>query len=83
MLKLKPCLTLRSWFSFTDTFMDEETAEFEIGKRHLATIMGADPDLFTQEDIDVWSHTVSIHGNSLILIVNWKISHKFFNFHKW
>lgn len=35
--------------------MEEEIAEFEIGKRHLASIMGADPDMFTQEDIDVWN----------------------------
>ena len=36
-----------------DTFMAEEIAEFEIGKRHLANIMGADPDTFSQEDINV------------------------------
>ena len=33
--------------------MQEEIAEFEIGKRHLANIMGQDPDMFQQEDIDV------------------------------
>lgn len=38
---------------FADTFMSDEIAEFEIGKRHLANIMGADPDNFSQEDIDV------------------------------
>ena len=39
--------------SISDEFMQSELAEFEIGKRHLANIMGADPDDFTQEDIDV------------------------------
>ncbi len=33
--------------------MSKEIAEYEIGKRHLANIMGVDPDNFTQEDIDV------------------------------
>merc|ERR1712179_194312 len=33
-------------------FMKEQIAEFEIGKRHLANMMGEDPETFTQEDID-------------------------------
>ena len=33
--------------------MNEEIAEYEIGKRHLANIMGEDVDSFTQDDIDV------------------------------
>lgn len=33
--------------------MNEQVAEYEIGKRHLAHIMGKDPDNFEQEDIDV------------------------------
>ena len=33
--------------------MQEEIAEYEIGKRHLAHIMGEDPDTFAQHDIDV------------------------------
>jgi len=37
----------------SDAFISGEISEFEIGKRHLASIMGVDPDLFTQEDIDV------------------------------
>ncbi|KAL5274096.1 MRPS9 family protein [Megaselia abdita] len=35
-----------------DNFMKAQTIEFQIGKRHLANIMGADPENFTQEDID-------------------------------
>jgi small subunit ribosomal protein S9 len=35
-----------------NTFMNEEIAEFEIVKRHLANIMGADPDTLYQEDIN-------------------------------
>lgn len=38
---------------FTDAFMKEEVAEYEIGKRHLANIMGEDPNTFSQEDVDV------------------------------
>ena len=33
--------------------MEEKMQEFKIGKRHLANIMGADPENFTQQDIDV------------------------------
>lgn len=36
-----------------DTFMKAQTLEFQIGKRHLANMMGADPETFTQEQIDV------------------------------
>lgn len=33
--------------------MKEQKSDFEIGKRHLANMMGYDPEAFTQEDIDV------------------------------
>lgn len=33
-----------------DTFMSEQIAEYEIGRRHLANIMGEDPETFTDED---------------------------------
>lgn len=36
-----------------DEFMKTQNLEFQIGKRHLANMMGADPETFTQEDIDV------------------------------
>lgn len=36
-----------------DKFMKQQELEFQIGKRHLANMMGADPENFTQEDIDV------------------------------
>lgn len=36
-----------------DTFMKTQTIEYQIGKRHLANMMGADPETFTQADIDV------------------------------
>ena len=35
------------------TFMEKEVDEYQIGKRHLAMIIGADPDHFRQDDIDV------------------------------
>ena len=44
--------------------MAEEIAEYEIGKRHVANIMGLDPETITQEDIDVSQMVwVSWHGN--------------------
>jgi len=38
---------------FLDKFMSEEIADYEIGKRHLANIMGLDPETISQQDIDV------------------------------
>lgn len=38
---------------FTQEFIDKQVDEFEIGKRHLANMMGEDSETFTQEDIDV------------------------------
>jgi len=35
-----------------DEFMKVRDEEFRIGKRHLANMMGEDPETFTQEDID-------------------------------
>ncbi|XP_055377444.1 28S ribosomal protein S9, mitochondrial [Condylostylus longicornis] len=35
-----------------DEFMKAQTLEYQIGKRHLANMMGEDPETFTQEDID-------------------------------
>ena len=34
-------------------FIKKQIEEFNIGKRHLANMMGEDPETFTQEDIDV------------------------------
>jgi len=33
--------------------MSDEIADYEIGKRHVANIMGLDPETISQEDIDV------------------------------
>ncbi|XP_037942873.1 28S ribosomal protein S9, mitochondrial [Teleopsis dalmanni] len=35
-----------------DDFMKTQNLEYQIGKRHLANMMGEDPESFTQEDID-------------------------------
>jgi len=35
-----------------DIFISKERAEFDLGKQHLANMMGYDPDSMTQEDID-------------------------------
>jgi len=36
-----------------DEFMKTENLEYQIGKRHLANMMGEDPEMFTQNDVDV------------------------------
>jgi len=38
---------------FSDEFMVQQTHEYNVGKRHLANMMGVDPETFTQKDIDV------------------------------
>ncbi|KAK9700481.1 hypothetical protein QE152_g31195 [Popillia japonica] len=35
-----------------DEFMKQQNYEFQVGKRHLANMMGEDPETFTQQDID-------------------------------
>ncbi|XP_012678757.1 28S ribosomal protein S9, mitochondrial [Clupea harengus] len=37
---------------FTEEFIKQQVEEFNIGKRHLANMMGEDPETFTQQDID-------------------------------
>lgn len=39
--------------TYTVDFIKKQIEEFNIGKRHLANMMGEDPENFTQEDIDV------------------------------
>lgn len=38
---------------YTEEFIKKQIEEFNLGKRHLANMMGEDPETFTQEDIDV------------------------------
>lgn len=38
---------------FIDEFIKKEKKEYEIGKRHLANMMGMNPEEFTQEDVNV------------------------------
>ena len=38
---------------YTLEFVQKQVEEFNVGKRHLANMMGEDPENFTQEDIDV------------------------------
>lgn len=33
--------------------MEKEREEFRTGKRHLANMMGSDPETFSQQEIDV------------------------------
>ncbi|XP_035006522.1 28S ribosomal protein S9, mitochondrial [Hippoglossus stenolepis] len=37
---------------FTAEFIEKQVEEFNIGKRHLANMMGEDPENFCQEDVD-------------------------------
>ncbi|NXO02721.1 RT09 protein, partial [Rhinopomastus cyanomelas] len=37
---------------YTDEFIKKQIEEFNLGKRHLANMMGEDPETFTQEDIN-------------------------------
>lgn len=38
---------------FSEEYIKKQIDEFNIGKRHLANMMGEDPETFMQEDIDV------------------------------
>ncbi|XP_007532005.1 small ribosomal subunit protein uS9m [Erinaceus europaeus] len=38
--------------AYTMDFIKKQIEEFNLGKRHLANMMGEDPETFTQEDID-------------------------------
>ena len=57
-------------FFFTEEFMRKQVHEFEIGKRHLANMMGEDPEHFTQEDVDVSNG----HLSSLQLAWNFRMA---------
>lgn len=35
-----------------NNFMEQQSHEYNVGKRHLANMMGVDPETFTQKDID-------------------------------
>uniref|UniRef100_A0A2D4FNI9 Small ribosomal subunit protein uS9m n=1 Tax=Micrurus corallinus TaxID=54390 RepID=A0A2D4FNI9_MICCO len=37
---------------YTESFIKKQIEEFNLGKRHLANMMGEDPESFAQEDID-------------------------------
>lgn len=40
--------------------MKKELFEYELGKRHLANMMGEDPECFTQADINVRNYIKKI-----------------------
>lgn len=46
-----------------DDFMHTQNLEYQIGKRHLANMMGEDPEMFTQEDVDVRTYKLNIKKN--------------------
>ncbi|KAM4602199.1 uncharacterized protein ACJ7VT_020174 [Polymixia lowei] len=45
---------------FTMEFIQQQVEEYNIGKRHLANMMGEDPENFTQEDVDVLLLTAAL-----------------------
>lgn len=47
--------------------MKKEIEEFELGKRHLANMMGVDANSMTQADIDVNLEYVAVYNLSCIL----------------
>jgi hypothetical protein len=58
-----------------DEFMKEQLLQYNIGTRHLANMMGEDPDTFTQEDVDVSTQKVTgyiciCYNKVLIIVVN-------------
>lgn len=46
-------INIRNYCSFIDEFLRRESKEYEIGKRHLANMMGQPADTFTQKDVNV------------------------------
>lgn len=50
---------------FTQEFINKQVEDFEVGKRHLANMMGEDPETFTQEDIDVSYLTALFYSLSM------------------
>lgn len=57
-------------FNFVDEFMKKEIVEYEIGKRHLANMMGEDPECFTQADIDVCNYILKNH----VMLINCSVN---------
>ena len=49
----RQCTFISSVFCFAEAMLAEHEAEFELGRRYLANMMGANPENFTQEEIDV------------------------------
>jgi len=45
-------------FFCTDKFMKDEEEEFVFGRRHLANMMGKDPETFTQRDVEVYCYLI-------------------------
>lgn len=59
-----------------DEFMKTQDLEFQIGKRHLANMMGADAETFTQEDINVsiWNDRWVTFNNQMSLLGSHRLS---------
>ena len=60
---------------FLEKVLDEKIHEYEVGRRHLAKIMGEDPENFSQEKIDVSEidYTTSISYCQLFSIGRFKL----------
>lgn len=53
--------------SFIEELMKTELQAYERGKRHLASMMGEDPENFTQEDIDVSRNSLTSYDFFMIV----------------
>jgi hypothetical protein len=64
-----------------DEFMKEQLHQYNVGKRHLANMMGEDPETFTQEDVDVRTPDVTVLVRNIkILIIDVNLRYMFNNF---
>lgn len=50
-------------------FIAEKTYEFQIGKRHLANMMGENPETFTQEDVNVENFKLLVAQSLMLLLL--------------
>ena len=51
-----------------DDFMKTQLQDYNIGKRHLANMMGRDPEFFTQQDVDVSFCLLKLYVHGMIFI---------------
>lgn len=54
-----------------EEMMTEAKAEYRVGMRHLANMMGENPDTFTQADANVWRFSIDhFEIDSFVIVVD-------------